>query len=68
MIDGMWADSYPPLTETDLAPGKARIAKVKNWLHEALYGCTADAPAQARQNRAAVDKVRKYRVSCLEPD
>lgn len=59
----MWADIYLPKTETDLAPGKARITKVKNWLHEALYGCPVDAPEEARKNQAATDKIRKYRVS-----
>lgn len=59
----MWADIYPPATETDLAPGKARITKVKNWLHEALYGCLPDTPAYIQMNKAATEKVKKYRVS-----
>lgn len=64
-VAGMWSDVYPPATETDLAPGKARITNVKNWLHEALYGCLPDTPAYIQGNKAATEKVKKYRVSSL---
>ena len=62
----MWADAYPPETESDLAPGKQRIAKVKQWMTEALYGFAPDAPQYMRENKTAVDKIRKYRV-CFKP-
>ncbi|OCF36625.1 hypothetical protein I316_01877 [Kwoniella heveanensis BCC8398] len=55
----MWTELYAPKSETELAPGKARIQRVKNWLHESLYGCPFDAPAPPRGvNR---DKIRKYK-------
>lgn len=59
----MWADVYLPKTESDLAPSKTRIVKVKNWLNEALYGYPEDAPAQMKENKALAEKIRKYRVS-----
>ncbi|WVN86688.1 uncharacterized protein L203_101860 [Cryptococcus depauperatus CBS 7841] len=54
----MWTDLYAPITEVELAPGKARIQKVKTWLREAVFGCASDMsspPASAR------DRLRKYR-------
>ena len=46
-----------------LAPGKARIAKVKAWLHEALYGVPENyvAPPGGIDPLAAA-KLKKYRV------
>ncbi len=47
----------------ELAPGKNRIAKVKNWLHESLHGVPADhIPSTASGNQTNRDKLRKYRV------
>ncbi|WVW82874.1 hypothetical protein I302_104886 [Kwoniella bestiolae CBS 10118] len=55
----MWTDLYAPTTEAELAPGKARIAKVKNWLHESLFGYPFDVPPPpGNVNR---DKLRKYK-------
>ncbi|WVF71982.1 hypothetical protein IAT40_006793 [Kwoniella sp. CBS 6097] len=55
----MWTELYAPKSESELAPGKARIQKVKNWLHESLYGYPFDTPAPPKGvNR---DKIRKYK-------
>ncbi|WVQ98933.1 hypothetical protein IAU59_006065 [Kwoniella sp. CBS 9459] len=55
----MWSELYAPKSESELAPGKARIQKVKSWLHESLYGYPFDVPEPPRGvNR---DKVRKYK-------
>ncbi|KAL7424215.1 RFC checkpoint protein Rad17 [Cryptotrichosporon argae] len=60
--DQLWADVYGPTNETELAPGKQRIARVKNWLHEALYGVPTDYNARLGEpSRAVVDRTRKYR-------
>ncbi|EIW70024.1 hypothetical protein TREMEDRAFT_30228, partial [Tremella mesenterica DSM 1558] len=46
----------------ELAPGKARIAKVKNWLSEALYGYPADVvlPPAGMSNQSK-ERIRKYK-------
>ncbi|KIY34336.1 cell cycle checkpoint protein [Cryptococcus gattii E566] len=54
----MWTDLYAPTLEADLAPGKARIQKVKAWLHESLYGYPPDVQPPPLSTR---DKLRKYR-------
>ncbi|OWZ74153.1 hypothetical protein AYX14_00374 [Cryptococcus neoformans] len=54
----MWTDLYAPTLEADLAPGKARIQKVKGWLHESLYGYPPDVRPPPLPTR---DKLRKYR-------
>ncbi|ODN98425.1 cell cycle checkpoint protein [Cryptococcus wingfieldii CBS 7118] len=55
----MWTELYCPTAESDLAPGKARVQKIKGWLHEALFGyppeVTKPPPPHLR------DKLRKYR-------
>ncbi|ODO10847.1 hypothetical protein I350_01446 [Cryptococcus amylolentus CBS 6273] len=55
----MWTELYCPTAESDLAPGKARVQKIKGWLHEALFGyppeVTKPPPPYLR------DKLRKYR-------
>ncbi|WVQ71805.1 hypothetical protein IAR50_001347 [Cryptococcus sp. DSM 104548] len=55
----MWTEYYTPTAESDLAPGKARVQKIKGWLHEALYGYPPDVanppPPHLRE------KLRKYR-------
>ena len=62
-VNEMWADMYAPTMETELAPGKNRIVKVKNWIHEALYGYPPGYTPPGGPSRASVDKIRKYRVS-----
>ncbi|ORX33735.1 Rad17 cell cycle checkpoint protein-domain-containing protein [Kockovaella imperatae] len=57
----MWADRYAPTNEVDLAPGKARLKKVKGWLHEALYGHPPNTAPQGESLERLRDKVRKYR-------
>ncbi|WWC69257.1 uncharacterized protein I206_103195 [Kwoniella pini CBS 10737] len=55
----MWTDLYGPTHETELAPGKARIARVKNWIHESIYGYPFDIdPTPGTLN---TDKIRKYK-------
>ncbi|WVR05388.1 hypothetical protein IAU60_002402 [Kwoniella sp. DSM 27419] len=55
----MWTELYAPQTQAELAPGKARILRVRNWLHESLYGYPFDAsPPPPGVNR---DKIRKYK-------
>jgi cell cycle checkpoint protein len=77
----MWTDVYAPIMEVsycsaykiiaddaqaDLALGKARVAKVKNWLHEALYGVPAEyAVPGSGPSQLGRDKVRKYKVCSL---
>jgi cell cycle checkpoint protein len=49
--------------QAELAPGKARIAKVRNWLHMSLYGCPMDQdPDQSSLSPRVRDNVRKYKV------
>ncbi|KAK6903145.1 hypothetical protein I203_108408 [Kwoniella mangroviensis CBS 8507] len=55
----MWTDLFGPTNETELAPGKARIARVKNWLHESLFGYPSDVPPPPRN--VNTDKLRKYK-------
>ncbi|WVQ69872.1 uncharacterized protein L199_008094 [Kwoniella botswanensis] len=55
----MWTDLYSPANEAELAPGKARIAKVKNWLHESLFGYASDVPPPPRN--VNTDRLRKYK-------
>ncbi|WWC60908.1 uncharacterized protein I303_103484 [Kwoniella dejecticola CBS 10117] len=55
----MWTELYGPTHETELAPGKARIAKVKNWLHESIFGYPFDAQPPPRS--VNTDKIRKYK-------
>ncbi|WRT67333.1 uncharacterized protein IL334_004303 [Kwoniella shivajii] len=55
----MWTELYAPNNENELAPGKARITKVKNWLHESLFGYPFDSPPPPRGFN--VDKLRKYK-------
>ncbi|WVQ78580.1 hypothetical protein IAT38_000666 [Cryptococcus sp. DSM 104549] len=54
----MWSELYTPTTEAELATGKARIQKVKVWMHEALFGCP---PGVTPNSHSAPDKLRKYR-------
>ncbi|WWC89761.1 uncharacterized protein L201_004687 [Kwoniella dendrophila CBS 6074] len=55
----MWTELYAPISEAELAPGKARIQKVKNWLHESLYGYSSEVIAPPRSMN--IDKIRKYK-------
>jgi cell cycle checkpoint protein len=49
--------------QAELAPGKARVAKVKAWIHEAIYGY----PLDAIQNKSVgTDKIRKYKVCSMQ--
>ncbi|KAK8869618.1 hypothetical protein IAR55_000185 [Kwoniella newhampshirensis] len=56
----MWTELYAPTTEADLAPGKARIQRVKAWLHESIFGYPPGvaAPPPSTSSR---DRLRKYR-------
>nr|XP_031861175.1 uncharacterized protein CI109_003536 [Kwoniella shandongensis]KAA5528247.1 hypothetical protein CI109_003536 [Kwoniella shandongensis] len=55
----MWTELYAPTNETDLAPGKARIQRVKTWLHESLFGHPPGVPTPPKLSTK--DKLRKYR-------
>ncbi|RSH93942.1 Cell cycle checkpoint protein rad17 [Saitozyma podzolica] len=58
----LWTDIYGPTSEAELAPGKARIAKVKSWLHESHHGFPADyIPPPQGVSQSSRDKLRKYR-------
>ncbi|KAK4685335.1 cell cycle checkpoint protein, partial [Tremellales sp. Uapishka_1] len=56
--DGMWTDVYGPTSEAELAPGKARISKLKSWLGEAIYGVP---DGSASVSEASRDRIRKYK-------
>lgn len=62
MSSGMWADMYAPNEIADLAPGKARIASVRDWMHLAVYGHAPDAQPLGSGSAAVCEKVRKYKV------
>ena len=59
---GMWADMYAPDTIADLAPGKARISSIREWMFLALNGHGADSQPIGLGAAAACDRVRKYKV------
>ncbi|ORY20600.1 Rad17 cell cycle checkpoint protein-domain-containing protein [Naematelia encephala] len=60
--DQMWTELYAPTTEAELAPGKKRIERVRNWLHEALYGHPqGNVPLSGGQSQASKEKIRKYK-------
>ena len=49
--------------QAGLAPGKNRIARVKKWLHESLYGLPMDdASIAGGASQTSRNKIRKYRV------
>ncbi|GMK55142.1 hypothetical protein CspeluHIS016_0201980 [Cutaneotrichosporon spelunceum] len=60
--EAMWSDLYGPILESELAPGKARVEHVRDWLYQAVHGMPEAAalkgekPSQLRR-----DRVRKYR-------
>lgn len=51
--------------QAELAPGKARITKVREWLYEAIHGVPeAAVHSQGYSPSTAVrDRLRKYKVS-----
>lgn len=62
MASGMWADMYAPETIADLAPGKARIASTRDWMHLAIHGHSPDQQPIGPHAASACDKMRKYKV------
>lgn len=50
--------------KSELAPGKQRVAKVAEWLYEAVHGVPESVgKSGAPVSQTTRDRLRKYRVS-----
>lgn len=56
----MQLSSHP--AQSELAPGKQRIAKVRQWLHDAVFGISETSPPGYQPNQLVRDRLRKYKV------
>ncbi|CAK9784093.1 hypothetical protein CC85DRAFT_268159 [Cutaneotrichosporon oleaginosum] len=60
--EAMWSELYAPTMQSELAPGKARVERVRDWLCQAAHGMSDAAFVRGeRPNQMVRDRVRKYR-------
>ncbi|BEJ12354.1 hypothetical protein CspHIS471_0208140 [Cutaneotrichosporon sp. HIS471] len=58
----MWSELYKPVLQSELAPGKARVESVRDWLYQAIHGIPEAAALKGdRPSQMLRDRVRKYR-------
>ncbi|EJT50597.1 RAD17 isoform 4 [Trichosporon asahii var. asahii CBS 2479] len=63
---GLWTDAYAPTQVSELAPGKQRVAKVAEWLYEAVHGVPESVgKSGAPVSQTTRDRLRKYRTTTV---